>query len=133
MCARFSSKTRNPRSDLWLTAVSGQPSISGWPTMPDSVVQLHLREGVQDLPNRPGEVHALLGENGAGKSTLMRPMPGVLRPDSGTIAVDGGVVSLRTPLDARLAGIAMIYQELQQVPELTVAQNMFLGRSLTKG
>jgi ribose transport system ATP-binding protein len=82
---------------------------------------------------RPGEVHALLGENGAGKSTLLRAMSGVLKPDSGTIAVDGKPVLLRTPLDARRAGIAMIHQELQQVPELTVAQNMFLGRPLRRG
>jgi len=112
--------------------------------MPDSMLRLHLG-GVSktfqtvralsdmSLSVRPGEVHALLGENGAGKSTLMRTMSGVLRPDSGTIAVDGRVVSLRTPLDARRAGIAMIHQELQQVPELTVAQNMFLGHSLTTG
>jgi ribose transport system ATP-binding protein len=81
---------------------------------------------------RPGEVHALLGENGAGKSTLLRTMSGVLKPDSGAIALDGEVLSLRTPLDARRAGIAMIHQELQQVPELTVAQNMFLGRPLRR-
>jgi ribose transport system ATP-binding protein len=82
---------------------------------------------------RPGEVHALLGENGAGKSTLLRTMSGNLKPDCGTVAVDGKVLSLRTPLDARRAGIAMIHQELQQVPELTVAQNMFLGRSERMG
>ena len=57
-------------------------------------------------------------------------MSGVLKPDSGTIAVDGETLAVRGPLDARRAGIAMIHQELQQVPELTVAQNMFLGRSL---
>src|SRR5271154_3870707 len=57
-------------------------------------------------------------------------MSGVIKPDSGSITVDGQVLTPRTPLDARRAGIAMIHQELQQVPELTVAQNMFLGRSL---
>jgi ribose transport system ATP-binding protein len=82
---------------------------------------------------RPGEIHALLGENGAGKSTLLRTMCGVLKPDNGAIAVDGRTITLRGPLDARRAGIAMIHQELQQVPELTVAQNMFLGRSLRRG
>src|SRR5580698_2354519 len=85
------------------------------------------------LSVRPGEVHALLGENGAGKSTLLRTMSGVMKPNSGTIAVDGHVLTLRGPLDARRAGIAMIHQELQQVRELTVAQNMFLGRSLRRG
>ena len=84
------------------------------------------------LTVRSGEVHALLGENGAGKSTLLKAMSGVIRPDSGSITVDGQVLTPRTPLDARRAGIAMIHQELQQVPELTVAQNMFLGRSLIR-
>ena len=82
---------------------------------------------------RPGEVHALLGENGAGKSTLLRTMSGVMKPDAGSLAVDGIELTLRSPLDARRAGIAMIHQELQQVPELSVAQNMFLGRALRQG
>lgn len=82
---------------------------------------------------RPGEVHALLGENGAGKSTLLKILSGVVRPDAGEIAVDGETLSLAGPLDARRAGIAMIHQELQQIPELTVAQNMFLGRPLRRG
>ena len=82
---------------------------------------------------RPGEIHGLLGENGAGKSTLLRILSGVFRPDSGSIAVDGSPVALRGPVSARRAGISMIHQELQQVPELTVAQNMFLGHPLTRG
>jgi ribose transport system ATP-binding protein len=112
--------------------------------MPDASLRLHLEGLTKTFPAvralsdvslriRPGEVHALLGENGAGKSTLLRTMSGVLKPDSGSIAVDGQVLILRSPMDARRAGIAMIHQELQQVPELTVAQNMFLGRPLTKG
>ncbi|MFH6786851.1 MULTISPECIES: sugar ABC transporter ATP-binding protein [Methylobacterium] len=84
------------------------------------------------LTVRPGEVHALLGENGAGKSTLMKILSGVLKADEGSIAVDGEALTLRSPLAARRAGIAMIHQELQQVPELSVAQNMFLGRSLRR-
>lgn len=79
----------------------------------------------------PGEIHGLLGENGAGKSTLLRILSGVFRPTSGTVFVDGEAVAFRKPLDARQAGIAMIHQELQQVPHLSVAQNMFLGHSLT--
>ncbi|AUW46513.1 sugar ABC transporter ATP-binding protein [Rhizobium leguminosarum] len=78
-----------------------------------------------------GEIHGLLGENGAGKSTLLRILSGVFRPTSGTVFVDGEAVAFKKPIDARGAGIAMIHQELQQVPHLSVAQNMFLGHPLT--
>ena len=112
--------------------------------MPDPSLRLHIENltktfpgvralGDMELKVRPGEVHALLGENGAGKSTLLRTLSGVMKADTGSIAVDGEVVTLRGPLDARRSGIAMIHQELQQVPELTVAQNMFLGRPLVRG
>ncbi len=79
----------------------------------------------------PGEIHGLLGENGAGKSTLLRILSGVFRPTAGTVFVDGTAVAFKKPMDARGAGIAMIHQELQQVPHLSVAQNMFLGHSIT--
>jgi ribose transport system ATP-binding protein len=78
----------------------------------------------------PGEVHGLLGENGAGKSTVLNILSGVIRSDAGTIQIDGTERHIHTPRDATAAGIAMIHQELQQVPELTVAQNIFLGASL---
>ncbi|WP_432371683.1 sugar ABC transporter ATP-binding protein [Pantoea allii] len=81
---------------------------------------------------KPGEVHALIGENGAGKSTLLNILSGVRGADSGEISVNGKTVQMKSPLSARHAGIAMIHQELQHVPELSVAQNMFLGRPLTK-
>ena len=77
-----------------------------------------------------GTVHGLLGENGAGKSTLLRILSGVLDPSSGHVEIDGVRVSGHGPVAARRAGIAMIHQELQHVPELTVAQNMFLGHPL---
>jgi ribose transport system ATP-binding protein len=85
-----------------------------------------------DFSVRPGEVHALIGENGAGKSTLLNILSGVRAADSGEILVEGQVIQMKNPLSARHAGIAMIHQELQHVPELSVAQNMFLGRPLTK-
>ncbi|HKM98637.1 MAG TPA: sugar ABC transporter ATP-binding protein [Buttiauxella sp.] len=85
-----------------------------------------------DFSVRPGEVHALIGENGAGKSTLLNILSGVRAADSGEILVEGQVIHMKNPLSARHAGIAMIHQELQHVPELSVAQNMFLGRPLTK-
>ena len=85
-----------------------------------------------DFSVRSGEVHALIGENGAGKSTLLNILSGVRAADAGDILVEGRVIQMKNPLSARHAGIAMIHQELQHVPELSVAQNMFLGRPLTK-
>jgi ribose transport system ATP-binding protein len=81
----------------------------------------------------PGEVHCLLGENGAGKSTMMKILSGSYVPDEGTITVAGEVVSFSNPLDGVRAGIATIYQELDLVPDLTVAQNLFLGHAPTRG
>ncbi|HTR95509.1 MAG TPA: sugar ABC transporter ATP-binding protein [Trebonia sp.] len=83
---------------------------------------------------RAGEVHALLGENGAGKSTLVKILAGVHQPDSGTLTVGGKEVTLHGPAAARAAGIAVIYQEPTLFPDLTVAENMFIGRQpLRKG
>jgi ribose transport system ATP-binding protein len=79
-----------------------------------------------------GDVHALIGENGAGKSTLLKILSGIIRADSGAVLINGAHADLSSPKAARRAGIAMIHQELQQVPELDVAQNMFLGEPLTR-
>ncbi len=76
---------------------------------------------------RAGEVHALLGENGAGKSTLIKIISGVHRPDEGELAVDGRTVWFDNPQEAQRAGIATIYQELLLFPDLSVAENIFLG------
>jgi len=75
-----------------------------------------------------GEIHALLGENGAGKSTLTKVMAGVVPLSSGEMRVQGRTVNLRTPLEARHHGIAMVFQETSLVPSMTVAQNLYLGQ-----
>ena len=84
-------------------------------------------EGV-DFELRPGEVYALVGENGAGKSTLMKIVHGLYTPDEGTLEVGGEVVEFSSPRDAEEAGIAMIPQELDLFPELSVTENLFVGR-----
>jgi monosaccharide-transporting ATPase len=76
----------------------------------------------------PGEVHALVGENGAGKSTLIKLLTGVYAPDSGEIRYAGAPVSFGRPLDAQAAGISTIYQEVNLVPLMSVARNLYLGR-----
>jgi ABC-type sugar transport system ATPase subunit len=80
-----------------------------------------------DFTVLPGEVHALLGENGAGKSTLIKLLSGVYRPDQGQIFVAGEPVDLRSPVDAHQQGIRTIFQESTLLPDLTIAENIFLG------
>ena len=82
-----------------------------------------------DLDVHRGEVHCLLGENGAGKSTLMKILAGSYIPNGGVIEIDGESVQFQRPLDGIKAGIAVIYQELDLFPDLTVAQNLFLGHA----
>lgn len=77
---------------------------------------------------RPGEIRALMGENGAGKSTLMKILGGIYSADSGTIYMDGKEVSIRCVDDARKYGISFIHQEITNIPEMTIAENIFLGR-----
>ena len=84
------------------------------------------------LTVQPGEVHGLLGENGAGKSTMLNILSGVFSADAGQIEIDGAGVTIGSPRAASLAGVAMIHQELQQVPELSVAQNIYLGAALRR-
>ncbi len=85
------------------------------------------------LQVRKGEVHALMGENGAGKSTLMKILIGLLKPDSGDILFEGSSLKAANVHEVLQKGIAMIHQEMLNVPELTVAQNIFLGRETTGG
>jgi inositol transport system ATP-binding protein len=89
--------------------------------------------GVQALDNvglevASGEVHALLGENGAGKSTLLKILSGAQQPDAGSISLDGQPATLATPQDAQRLGVVTIYQEFTLAPNMSVAENVFIGR-----
>jgi len=86
-----------------------------------------------DLPLANGEVHALVGSNGCGKSTLCKIIAGSVRPDSGTITLDGETVHFASPHDAEAAGVGIFYQELSLIPQRTVAQNLSLGREPRRG
>ena len=111
--------------------------------MPDYCLELnHITKtfpGVKALDDvsfriRKGSVHALAGENGAGKSTLMKIINGVYQADpGGTIMVNGRTVSIKDPIEARNLGIAMIFQELNYIPELTVEENLFLAKEPMTG
>ena len=116
---------------------AGTAGIAAAPGMPPVLELTDISKsfpGVQALKAvrfdmRAGEVHALLGENGAGKSTLIKIISGVHRPDQGSIRIDGHEVAFASPLEAQRAGIATIYQELLLFPELTVAENIFMGHA----
>ena len=104
---------------------------------PEAVLEMHGVEkrfgGVQalrgvDFSVRPGEVHALLGENGAGKSTLMNILSGVFAPDRGHMRLGGQPVHFASPRAAQAAGVATVFQELDLIPDLDIAANLFLGR-----
>lgn len=86
-----------------------------------------------DLSVRSGEIHALLGENGAGKSTLMKIISGAYLADSGQIIIDGRIIEYNTPHLSRAHGVSIIYQEFSLIPDLTVSENIFFGRSERKG
>jgi simple sugar transport system ATP-binding protein len=83
-----------------------------------------------DFTLRRGEIHALMGENGAGKSTLIKVLTGVYQKDEGTVEIEGiqGEANIRSPQDAQNSGISTVYQEISLCPNLTVAENMFIGR-----
>lgn len=93
--------------------------------------------GVQALDKvslsiKAGEIHALVGENGSGKSTLAKCLAGVHQPETGNLLYEGNIVELFHPFDAQAHGVATIYQEFSLVPTLTVAENIFLGRQLSR-
>ncbi|WP_217615098.1 ATP-binding cassette domain-containing protein [Cellulomonas sp. GbtcB1] len=108
--------------DLVLTAENITKSFGG----------VHALKGAS-ITMRRGEVTALIGDNGAGKSTLVRCLSGIHRPDGGAITLGGERVQLDSPLDARAHGIETVQQNLALVEDLTVWQNFFVGREITKG
>jgi fructose transport system ATP-binding protein len=85
-----------------------------------------------DFDLQDNEILAVIGDNGAGKSTLIKALCGAVVPDGGEIRLGGNPVSFRSPLEARLAGIETVYQDLALSPALSIADNMFLGRELRK-
>jgi simple sugar transport system ATP-binding protein len=114
--------TTDVTADNILTAEGIKKSFGG----------VHALKGAS-ITMRRGEVTALIGDNGAGKSTLVRCLSGIHRPDSGTITLEGRAVQLDSPLAARDHGIETVQQNLALVEDLTVWQNFFLGREVTKG
>ena len=93
---------------------------------------VHALKGVSlDLCH--GEVLALMGENGAGKSTLIKVLGGAHKPDGGEVLIEGNPTDISTPTAAQHAGVSVIYQEFNLIPDLTVRENIFLGRELTRG
>ena len=88
---------------------------------------VHALEGV-DLEVGEAEIHALLGENGAGKSTLLKILSGAQAADAGTIEFFGETVAFASPHDAQRAGIVTIYQEFTLAPDMSIAENVFIGR-----
>ena len=80
-----------------------------------------------DLNIKEGEIHGLVGENGAGKSTLMNILMGILPKSNGQIIINGKAVIFNSPKEAQKAGISMVHQEFQLIPEMSVAENIFLN------
>jgi fructose transport system ATP-binding protein len=93
--------------------------------------QVVALDGV-DFELRAGEIMAVIGDNGAGKSSLIKALSGATIPDEGSILLDGKPVLFKSPIEARRSGIETVYQDLAVAPAMTIAENLFLGRELTK-
>ena len=85
-----------------------------------------------DFDLMPGEILAVIGDNGAGKSSLIKAVSGAVTPDEGEVYLEGEKVAFHSPIDARNAGIATVYQTLAMSPALSIADNMFMGREIRK-
>ncbi|MHC1551110.1 sugar ABC transporter ATP-binding protein [Phyllobacterium sp. K27] len=107
--------------------MTDKPSLLAVEGICKSFVGFKALDGV-DFTVRPGEIHALLGENGAGKSTLIKVLTGVHQPDSGVIKIDGHSVNVRDTQHAQSLGIGTVYQEVNLLPDMSVADNLFIGR-----
>ncbi|MBO1752083.1 sugar ABC transporter ATP-binding protein [Actinotalea sp. BY-33] len=107
-------------------AVGAQPLLE----LTGATVRFGADAALDDVSFRmfPGEVHSLMGENGAGKSTLIKAITGVLALDAGTLRLEGREMSFATPQEAQRAGISTVYQEVELLPNLSVAENILLGR-----
>jgi rhamnose transport system ATP-binding protein len=116
-----------PQIDQQLTADSSSIPIIALQGASKSYGAVRASRDVS-IALRSGEVRALAGENGAGKSTIVRMLAGVQRPDEGDVLVDGAPVTFHGPADARDAGVAVIYQEPTLFPDLSVAENVMMGR-----
>ncbi|MGU3401157.1 sugar ABC transporter ATP-binding protein [Brucellaceae bacterium D45D] len=121
---------RNPSGDL-TTSTEKLPVIETV-SLSKSFGPVQVLKGI-DLKIYSGEVHAIIGENGAGKSTLMKLLAGNERPSDGEIRMDGKPVSFHDPVAAEAQGIVLVHQEILLAPDLTVAQNIYLGREKTSG
>jgi ABC-type sugar transport system ATPase subunit len=110
-----------------VAATSPQPALLRFQGLTKHFGGVRALDGV-DFEVRAGEIHALLGENGAGKSTLIKILGGIHRPDAGTLHLDGQSVIIRDVAEADRLGIRLIHQELSLAPNLSVADNLFLGR-----
>jgi rhamnose transport system ATP-binding protein len=126
------SSTSSPRGDTGARAGRTQAEPRSTPILSlrdatKAFAGVHALEEVS-LDLYGSEAHALVGENGAGKSTLVKILGGVHQPDSGSLVIGGREVVLGGTADARAAGIAVIYQEPTLFPDLSVAENVFIGR-----
>ncbi|MCX5497065.1 sugar ABC transporter ATP-binding protein [Kaistia dalseonensis] len=115
-----------------MTAEHAVPPLLAMRGIAKSFPGVRALDGV-DLEVAPGEIHALLGENGAGKSTLLKILAGAQSPDSGTITFDGRDVTLANPHAAQALGIVTIYQEFTLAPDMSIAENVFIGREPGRG